>query len=245
MSDIILYFDHSACSVYQSEINACTRYYQRLIFDNIQSWESEYDLESKRIDKIFAANFDPDHDDPASIYETINELSLEHASTIAEINSYLVGMAIVGIYHLWERQAIDFLIRELRHYTTTETRFSTFKDIVYVLSEFSTPPDKIPQYKELNELRAIANTIKHGPGKSNDELKRLDLDILYDLECSIPLLGGEHSLLRVNIHPRIDHFVRYSKAILSFWDHGAWQDIGDRRPYNPHTKGLGSSGGQF
>ena len=138
---------------------------------------------------------------------------------------YLLS-TIVLLYQLWEQQVRKFLYKEIRN--DFEVDIFTFCDkgineIKSILNEFGQNIEEYGCWNAINELRLLANSIKHGPG---DSLKKLYHS--YANLFNKDYLGFE-DILEINM--LIDNTLweqilqidekdldRYFIALIQFWD---------------------------
>ena len=144
-----------------------------MLFRSISSWDVEEDKAIQDFEKMSSHTFNPERDDPDDFYDSGHEWVISQCLQIAEVNGYMVGVAIAGLYHLWEKQVVLYLKKELRHDWVIEDRKlpQKWNQIVETFKAYSTNFDDLPFYPELNELRLVANTVKHGHGVSYKELE--------------------------------------------------------------------------
>lgn len=87
---------------------------------------------------------------------------------------------------------------------------------------------------DLNELRHVANVVKHSSGPSLEALKVCDAVVLCEPDAdrgdSIGFgpLGSEFSILGVQLFITVSDFDRYLSAVTAFWDHDRWRAAGER-----------------
>ncbi len=177
--------------------------------------------------------------DPSDEYDEIICQCLQ----AAEVNGYMIGVSISGLYHLWEKQVMDHLRNEINkdwllheEYKLMPDKYylRNWTDILNLFKSYSTDLTKMPFYEGLDELRLIANSIKHGNGDSYRTLCQRGHGILkpYGTESDLPLNSGSHSLIRVELYPRKEHFTKFKEAALAFWDFDFWHSIGEHRPFS-------------
>jgi hypothetical protein len=85
------------------------------------------------------------------------------------VRTQVTGLAIAGIFHLWERLLKEFLVQESHHYTEpTRERIlgAQFPKLVKWLEEIGWSIKSAQFYDSLDCLRLVANVIKHGDGQS-------------------------------------------------------------------------------
>lgn len=231
----ILYMDYFVCSAMQNDILSYSRWIEERLFACISSWDDEEGKAIQGFEKMGCHTFDPERDNADYFYESGHEWVISQCLQIAEVNGYMAGVAIVGLYHLWEKQVVLYLKKELLHDWVIEDRKlpQKWSQIVEVFKAYSTNFEDLPFYSDLNELRLVANTVKHGHGVSYKELAETRADILIPCRDSddAPVIGGEHALLRAEIYPQKKHFTKYKEAALAFWSFDYWRNKGERLPF--------------
>lgn len=227
----ILYIDKYLCNYAQKEIHGYCAWIENRLFSCINSWEDE---ENRAVHELESNGSRQNYEyyDPITNYEKHVDLCFQYA----EINGYMIGMSIVGLYHIWEKQVIQHLKRELNQdwVIADGNIIKNWKDILDTFEAYSTDLTSFDFYKNLNELRLVANTIKHGDGDSYKTLCNIQANITkpYQKSNNQPLACGQYSLLRVEIYPEKKDFDKYKTATLDFWNYDFWNSLGERRPFD-------------
>jgi hypothetical protein len=150
--------------------------------------------------------------------ESVGEAALGHGVGVLQdlhfIRGQLIGLAAAGLFHLWEKLCKEFLDTELRSITQMPTHdvIANF-DFNSVCSELIRVGIHIrPKIKDdIDVLRRLANTVKHGDGTSCQCLAAMMPELFFN-----PLfLPATASML--DLKP--EHFERFSTAVLQFWEH--------------------------
>lgn len=90
----------------------------------------------------------------------------------------LVNMFAVGLWHLFEQQAILFHRRELLEPTERDdSKLWTFKGLTTRLYEVRIDIKRFASWQRIEELGLLANTVKHADGTSCRKLKKLRPDL--------------------------------------------------------------------
>lgn len=231
MSDDFLYFDCFRCRMHTKKIETITKVFREKILAAFSDIEKDVESEMERIEEEYP--FDPDHDDPADICELSYERGIEYGIDLSEAKCLFIALTVVALYHDWEKSIIAFLRKEIGR-NNKEPNISQWDHIVKWLEVYETPITTYGFYNDLNELRLVSHTIKHGKGPSYDKLKKLHATVLSPKEqgeCSYSV--GELSMLGVKLYIEQDDFDRYVAALLSFWDYEFWNKIGDKRCKKP------------
>ncbi|SMF16811.1 hypothetical protein [Desulfovibrio gilichinskyi] len=234
--DVFLWFDPYKCEAFQTEIMGYARWVEERLVPSFGNWNNEFVREAERLaenDRYQYEGGEADIADDAGIF----------CSQLAEINAYMLGMSIVGLSHLWEKQVICFLNKELKHYKfENEPKVNSYKLAENYFKLFGVDISET-KFPALYELRLVANAIKHGEGGSYEKLKRMNSDTLIKLEdrChpkfsfsrnldfESNLISGDMSMLRIAIHPTFEHFKKFKEAVYSFWSYKYWVKVGERQ----------------
>lgn len=147
------------------------------------------------------------------------------AETLVGMYHATVGVYCVGLHHLFEQEMADLVVRILQGYPRRiadryrlrgEIKLQAvaccFKAIARI------PIESLPSWPAVEELRLVANTVKHAEGSSAAKLKGRRPDLFVD-----PILGwGPVGRLTRPLHGEDfylekDHFSGYAEGILTFW----------------------------
>lgn len=157
--------------------------------------------------------------DPGDFAEAAQERGLEVYENLAFTRQQLLGLAAAGLYHLWERLLKQFICKELRgwkfggrtiHQLMAPANFDLLKTF---LSEFGYRLEATPYFADLNELRLIANVVKHGDGSSCEALQVMAPRLFEGYHYHFDIFSKAESLAL-----KAEDFHRYTTAIRSFWE---------------------------
>jgi hypothetical protein len=118
---------------------------------------------------------DDAHEHGFAVYEDLEFVSLQ-----------VIGLAIAGLYHLWERLTKEFLLRQFMWQVSDEHRLkkvvaqANFAQIIESLEEMGWSVRSAAFYGDLDRARLIAAVVKHGDGKSCDELIAVAPELFHD-----------------------------------------------------------------
>lgn len=229
MNDL-LYFHSSTCLPRQREVKFYLRVLKEKLYPLFPDVDAEIEKEMKEVEEAFNHSFDPERHDPADFHETLHDKSIDYGLSICEMNGYIALLAISGLYHLWERRVIEFLIREMQHCWKEEyLKINTFDEIKHNFLDYGINLEGMIFYYDLNELRLVANTVKHGDGHSLDKLRKINAAILYNKGMDGEIHTGNWTISSVDLYPTEEHIDRYGNALIQFWDHELWAKEGEYR----------------
>ena len=160
--------------------------------------------------------------DPQTAHDAAFEASSVHFDSVLDLRQGLQNMFAVTLYHLFEQQVRAFHVRVLHH---KPLKFGP--DVLKAWDK--TLPDPVlttGQRSGLDELRLLANTVKHGDGASAQELytaaphlfladyEQDALDdptvIVHKPDIGTPLFGQD-------LFVRLDDIHRYRQLLNGVW----------------------------
>lgn len=149
--------------------------------------------------------------------DSAQEAGMEAFENLHFVKQQLLGLAVAGLYHLWERTLKQFISKEYRRHRLDEKYVTKlvkmdFNDLSEVLSRFGYDLSKTLHFNILNELRLVANTIKHGDGVSCDALATIAPDLFSQGHISYKDKPTFDDLELSN-----SDFTRYANGVEIFW----------------------------
>ena len=187
------------------------------VFDHIDD-EASAASEKAWQDAMSSPAYD-DNFDPGDYAEAAQEHGIEVYANLHFIRRQLLGLATAGLYHLWERLLKQFFCKELRGWTfdgrdihkiMAPANFSSLEDF---LSQFGFQLAQQSYYADLCQLRLVSNVIKHGDGKSCDELRTSAPHLFEEYNYHFDIFSKADSL---ELKPT--DFTHYAKAVMDFWE---------------------------
>lgn len=167
--------------------------------------------------------FDPDRHDPSDFYEAANEAGVEFYALLSDMREQTRLSVVAGMFHEWDKQLRDWLVREIQQWHHGETAKSKiwsvdFGKVIDLLECFGWSVRSEKYFYKLDACRLVVNVYKHGEGKSLDDLK-----IHFSEYLEAPLGGSSSNFSNIkycnhtNLNVSEDQFQEFSDAILSFW----------------------------
>lgn len=165
-------------------------------------------------DTPFADPF-PDDDDDATERD-MREIALRNFKSLSETETYMWGLGIAGVFHQWERDT-RFVIAALRLQRPSPAKLEKM-DFAGLCKEVAKTGFAItgrPSFATLRLACLLANTIKHGSGKSFRELVTERPDLFHGGPVGVRMgnLPPQPQHLRVS-EPQFDNIVA---AIDRIW----------------------------
>jgi hypothetical protein len=186
-------------------------------FSDIESEANAFaDWEYKRLSSLPSADDDFDMDE---IAETARDRGIERYEDLAFAEGQLRALAIAGLYHLWERTLKELLVRTLGWEGYSKKQIdkihrSNFHDLIDTLEEFGFLVKEQSFFDDLDIVRVVANTCKHGEGRSFEELANKAPELLrgrYKLESLL------HSPHPDDLWIDDQKFADLERAVEQFW----------------------------
>jgi hypothetical protein len=149
--------------------------------------------------------------------ERVYEAAKGHAESVyldlEFVRRQITGLAVAGLYHLWERLLKEFLVREgLREKRWTHR--AKFKQLITLLSDNGWDVLAQDFYRDLERLRLVANTVKHSDGDCCGELLVAAPELFFD--WGVPLLNERRGAddLRLDV----GHFEQFTQGVRAFFE---------------------------
>lgn len=198
--------------------------YAKVFHERIEKAFDGLEDEAKRVEQNAYANhpdrFNPDCD-PSVSAEWAYFKGVDFYLSIDAVRQGIVNLMVAGIFHLVEQQAQYLATQVLSNPVVKPNPDGGFKQLSGLLkSSFGVDVMSFKSWSVLNELRLVANTIKHGGGNSAVELRQLKPDLF-----KFPG-GPSPPFARLPLRPLVgeglwltrDHFSIYKTCVEQFWD---------------------------
>ena len=173
-------------------------------------------------------------DDPASYADWAEEKGLETYLGITRMRQAAANLSAAMLWHLLEQQMLFFHMRQvLKIHEEQEVREKPkTRGQLFRLDEFHQRLDAsgcsmkvLPSWPKVDELRLVANAVKHGPGKSLDDLFEIRPDLLILPKSETLNLPLRQSLAWVekpaggeDIYVGDADLAAYFDAVTSLWE---------------------------
>jgi hypothetical protein len=135
------------------------------------------DAEFRRLGELPAGeNFDGDMSDAA---EAAQDKGQAYYNTMVSIRQSSLNLFSAGLFHLLEQQLTD-LCRDGAFDTAPPDDTQLSKITAWFRSNFHLDLSKLPAWSKIEQLRLLANSVKHGEGNSAAKLRVVRPDIFQD-----------------------------------------------------------------
>ncbi len=168
-----------------------------------------------------------DEGDPAAYAESAQEMGVDHYMLLNGIRQGIMNLFASALYHAFEQQIMLFHRRQVLHPVEENDR-SHFKFSVFKvrLKSCGIDVENFGSWRTVQELRLVANAVKHADGGSMDKLRDLRPDLF--VAPGLPLEVGEltkhwrrpvfRPLVGEDFYVSLDSLRKYRDALVRFWE---------------------------
>jgi hypothetical protein len=172
---------------------------------------------------------DPDDFDWEYHEERVYQAAEGHAESVYSdlefVRQQVTGLAVAGLYHLWERLLKEFLVRDGLGDKKAIYK-ADFPKLTALLSDSGWDILAQDFYRDLEHLSLVANSVKHGDGQSCSKLLATASELFFD--CGVPLLNDRRGADDLRLDA--GHFEQFTRAVKSFFE-----QLPERLPPTLHT----------
>jgi len=197
---------------------------QSRLLDQFNDMESEAEKAAADWLERNQHHFDPDRHDPSDFYEAAHYESISHYQLLADMRDNTRLSVVASIYHEWDKQLRDWLVREINHWHIGEDVRAKiwsqdFGNLIDLFVGLGWDTRSKPYYAALDACRLVVNVYKHGEGTSFQDLKQR-----YPEYIDNPLKSLGDSTLGIdladytNLAVTEEQIHGFSAAIVAFWN---------------------------
>ena len=164
-------------------------------------------------------------DDYDSAVDAAFDHARDHALQFMEMRAVFLATGVSGLFHLFEKQLYKHVNKELKRWLASP--IAEWRDLVELIPKFDRKWNKSQPCldllnafcdNDLNELRLVANVVKHGDtGPSYKQLLRDKACVVDPARLKNDWTVGPYSIFNVNLSVQADDVRRYRDAVLRFW----------------------------
>lgn len=175
--------------------------------------------------------FDPDRNDYEDYADLAFEKGLEYYDAISLVRYNNKLMWVSTMYQFWEQQVRKFLYDEITQsgYTLFDEKgkemgFRRYcdKGIREIKGEFISFGQNLEElecWSTIDELRLLANVIKHGEGGAATKLEKLRPDFFKSEITESNLMKSYRTVLNEQVlNIKGSDFIKYKTALQNFWE---------------------------
>ncbi len=164
-------------------------------------------------------------EDPSEFAEAAENIGIEHFQLLNGIRQGAINLFAAALYHAFEQQFVLFGRRELLTLTEeSEGLLPTLRTLRERLATVGIDIEAFGNWDRIEELRLLANVVKHADGPSARELHARRPDLFK--APGLPELGrwnlGKPSvyqpLLGEDVYVNIEDVRRFRDELIKFWD---------------------------
>lgn len=162
--------------------------------------------------------------DELSLAEHAHEAAVEHFRDLHEVLIISINFATASLFHThWETPVRDWLVREAPMFGASNAEMkkletAKLKDVMAFLAKQGWSPGDAAWLEQLEELRLVANTVKHAQGDSAEALFRRNRPLFFPfnlMEEDEEIGAYKPDGANLVIEP--EQFATYAGAIEAFW----------------------------
>jgi len=192
-------------------------------FDSIES-EAEKVTEQEW-DKLCSSCSSPDID-PSDLAEKARDAGVDYYMLLSGVKQALLNVSVTTLYHLLEQQILFFLRREIL-YPSEENIIDLIKITVFKerCLRHDIDVEQFSSWPSINEMRLVANTVKHAEGKSAFELRKINPDLFTNPILKKYEVGPPGNYRRLysplageDLYITVKDLKKYRDSIVKFWD---------------------------
>lgn len=161
-------------SQFVPQINAIVDVLERRLLPNFEAVDAEADSIADEAWNRFMSMPATGEEDAADFAESAMEEGLSHFMLMDGLRQGMLNLFAATLYHAFEQQIILFFRREYLH-QEKECGSGQFNLSVVKgrLKNFGVDITKFASWPKINELRLVANTVKHAEGNSSQRLYKI------------------------------------------------------------------------
>lgn len=210
---------------FDSQLRALHDALQRRILPAFAHVQDEGDAIAEEVFQQLGKGAGPDYDSSEDAM-VAQEARFEHFDLMGKVMQSLINAMLVTVSHLFEQQLIALVRRVYLSLTEAEAKAlaqkprDRFKAMVRDRTNIDV--DTLPGWAKAEELRMIANTIKHADGPAADSLRQLRPDLLTHPSLKTQSVSHvpqtfDFTSLGDNIFVTPAQFAEYVVALCDFW----------------------------
>jgi hypothetical protein len=205
-------------------IHFCAAFETRFLptFDSLEAEaEQVSEAEWERLGQVV----DPEYADQEQLAEQAQEAGVEYYMLMDGVRQAIINLAVAALYHLFEQQLLLFHRREVLHPTEEDDKNLMKIDVFKArLSAAGIEVTSLSAWPKIEELRFVANAIKHAEGTSADRVRQLRPDLFTHPQLSQSPVFSSPSMSYIymplageDIFLKVSDLKLYRESLLEFW----------------------------
>lgn len=219
----VLILDYRQRDKFKYDIQQIRNLFFERIEPTFSKAEDEAEAYTQRLHEEVGENVNWGEDnapDPEGMEEAVLNDGLERYKLLSTMRNRTLVMWISCMCQVWEQQLYSFILHEAyMQGIKYDDKFKGkgFEFIQDVLEWHSIKYNAFKKWDKMHEMRLMVNTVKHGPGRSESELRTIRPDFFDDHGFDV-LKFRNSTLLESTLQIKNNDFENYYLAILNFWD---------------------------
>jgi len=198
---------------------------ERRILPAFQGIEKEAEGVADDTWEKFMSTVGSGEEDPSDLAEAAQEAGVSHYMLLNGIRQGIINLFAAALYHAFEQQVILFLRRQVLH-PREENDFKLFhmSEFERRLKALGIDINSFQSWPKTDELRLVANTVKHAQGDSAQKLHRQRPGLFENPEIQkLGLSSGTANprvflpLVGEDLYVSLADIKEYRDALLGFW----------------------------
>lgn len=219
---------------FQKEFIPAIDYFARSLKERVLAAFNDDDLnrEADRVrDEAYARMQESGSPEDVSedyIADAAMHAGVDHYTMMKGIIQGIVNLFTIGLFHLFEQQLLYFHRTELlmRHEEDNPDLLKLDKAKEILLRDYKIDIERFSAWGKVNELRLVANTVKHADGTSAEKLKTLRPELFRHPEfdrdsrrSGLAITPGQvfQPMAGQDVYITVDEFNLYVEAVKHFW----------------------------
>jgi hypothetical protein len=174
----------------------------------------------------FMSGLETGEEDPSEFVDAAQQAGVSHYVLWNGIRQGIINLFAAALYHPFEQQLMLFHRREiLRSHEANNPNLFSINECQKRLDGLGICISQFSSWDAVNELRLVANTVKHAEGDSADKLYKLRPDLFenpdirgmgFSIDKSSPRVY--QPLVGEDLYVSLDDVSHYRISVISFWN---------------------------
>jgi hypothetical protein len=210
--------------VFAAQLNAFVDAVERRVLPGFDSIDREAREAAQREYERLGRMPANDSFDMADAAEQAVDAGIALYQALWGVRQALLNLSAAALYHLFEQQLLLFHRRQVLHPSNQNDMSQvSFEALKLALAAVGVHVNSLPSWPIIEELRLLANAVKHGEGKSAAKLRGVRPQFFTDpsIASTLPTIGLPKSinmpLAGQDIYVTRADLARYSRALTNFW----------------------------
>lgn len=205
------------------EINNYKDAYRKIIDNDYIDIEKQASVYEKEMYRKLGSGCSYEDVDEYSIAQQANEMAVDFYQEKDLMKYNITSMWLSTLFQFWEQQCRQFFANEMNiYYYIDPKKFCAngFREIKEVLEYHNVDVNNLSSWKNIDRLRLLCNTIKHGDGNSADKLREVEPSIF------LKVWGSEDELIELYNSSLLERvldidettYYNFCDSIIEFWN---------------------------